>query len=183
MPIANPVSPKLAAAFVSDAESSAIMLEELLPKLNSGNFSDADIELYITTVHGMKSSFVNVGETELSAFARKLEIAGTGGEFDAVAAETPIFIQELKACAEKLKAPDSGVEASADDEVFLREKLAKIKTACNNFDLLSANAALDALKTKSWSPAVSGLLDEIAVALLRGELKKIARIAEPPVRI
>jgi hypothetical protein len=110
MPLTIPVAPKLAAAFVSDAENAAIILEDLLPKLNSGKA--ADLELYTTTVHGMKSSLTNVGEAMLSAFARKLENAGSIGELSVITAETPVFIQRLKTSADKFRLPDSDAGSS-----------------------------------------------------------------------
>jgi PAS domain S-box-containing protein len=63
---------------------------------------DADKQLYVITVHGMKSVLASVGETELSAFALKLEKAGNMKDIAEMLSETPLFIDELRELIKKI---------------------------------------------------------------------------------
>ena len=60
------------------------------------------------------------------------------------------------------------------NEIFLREKLQTIKTACAAFDRNRAKAALEELKTRKWSKKINSLLDEISLNLLHSAFKKTA---------
>jgi PAS domain S-box-containing protein len=164
------INDELAAAAVHDIENAI----DVLLKFSSGS---SDIGLYTTTVHGMKSSLANIGETELSGFALKLELAGKDGDLPVITAQTPVFISELESLLKKLKRTEPVGEASPAGEAFLKEKLTAIKAACEAFNMNGVNAALAELKGKAWPADVNGLLDEISVSLLRGELKKAANCA------
>jgi HPt (histidine-containing phosphotransfer) domain-containing protein len=135
---------------------------------------------FITIVHGMKSSLLNIDETELSSVAYRLEQAGNNKDFTVIADETPALMEALRTLTGKLKPKAKNIveEMSHDDEIFLKGKLAEIKTACERFNKKSAKKALDELKQKAWPSAVSDLLDETSVSLLRGEFKKIVAAVE-----
>ena len=94
------VSPELAAMVVRDIKKTIGVLEEILPRMDAGD--DEDIVLFTTTVHGAKSALANVGETELSMVALKLEQAGMDGKISAIASETAEFISALRLAIEKL---------------------------------------------------------------------------------
>jgi PAS domain S-box-containing protein len=86
-------NPRLLKIFVKDIEKTILTLNEI----SKNKFRrDADKQTYITTVHGMKSAVANIGETELSAFAHKLEQAGRMDDTDKMLSETPLFIEKLQ---------------------------------------------------------------------------------------
>jgi YesN/AraC family two-component response regulator len=67
--------------------------------LNSG----ADINMYTTTVHGLKSALNNIGEVELARVAYELEQYGKNNDSASIASGTPPFIDALHALVERIK--------------------------------------------------------------------------------
>jgi len=163
---------------VMDIEKALAVLEEILPKIGDGD--DADIKLFIITVHGMKSALLNIGETELSATALKLEQAGGAGEITKISSDTPSFMNALRALVERYKqmAVENNDSITDEDRGVLTEKLSEIKTACKRIQKKVAKTALDGLKEKTWPYAINKLLDEISMCILHGEFKKAVSAIE-----
>jgi len=86
--------------FLIDAGNAVNLLEGLYARINE--LGEKDMELYRVTVHGSKSALNNIGETELSETARKLEMAAKENDVAVLSNETPAFISELKAVIDKL---------------------------------------------------------------------------------
>jgi hypothetical protein len=127
----------------------------------------------------MKSALANIGETELSAAALRLEQAGRKQDLAAIE-ETPAFIEALRVLIDKYRPSggDETAEISGDDTVYLRDKLLEIKTACETFEITAARNALGDLRQKAWPHHINGSLDEISVHLLHSAFKKAAAAAE-----
>jgi PAS domain S-box-containing protein len=85
-------NPRLVKVLIRDIEKAALTLEEIH---NKKLYDEDDVKKYVTTVHGMKSAVGNISETELSAFAQKLEQAGKNNDTAVMLAETPLFINGL----------------------------------------------------------------------------------------
>ncbi|MDR0322537.1 MAG: response regulator [Treponema sp.] len=86
-------NPRLVKIFVRDLEKAVLTLEEIY----KNKFRrDADTQMYIITVHGMKSALAAAGKTELSAFALELEKAGKVKDTAKMICETPQFIAGLR---------------------------------------------------------------------------------------
>jgi hypothetical protein len=166
------ISDELMAAVAKDIGNALSVLEEILPGIN--NPDAADIKLFTTIVHGLKSPLINVGETELSSTALRLEQAGNSGDIEVISSETPAFMRSLRSLADKHKPKerDDTGEISPDDLIFLRSRLNGIKTACERIKKKDAKAALDELNQKAWPRATNDLLDELTEHLLHGEFKK-----------
>ena len=162
--------------FILDAENAIRTIEGLFDKLPT----DKAIDSYIIAVHGMKNVLTNIGETELSAVAFRLEKAGYDQDMTVITQETPAFIDALRFLTGKFKAAESDgtTEISDEDIVYLRDKLLAIKTACDGFDVTAAREALDNLRQKSWPREVNKILDEISVHLLHSAFKNAAAAAE-----
>ncbi|MDR0463601.1 MAG: transporter substrate-binding domain-containing protein, partial [Treponema sp.] len=128
--------------FIYDAENALKILETIIKKLPE--IDNEEKELYITTVHGIKSALANTGETEASAFAKKLEQAGEENDLTQITNETPEFINTLKSLIEKFKPAENNnnAEMTAQDKDFLYEKLKEIITSCAVFDKNTAKSAL-----------------------------------------
>jgi len=99
------IDPELAKIFSRDAEKAAATLEAIQEK--EGNYGDEDIQTYIINVHAMKSALANIGETALSDSALKLEQAGRARDTAVMTAETPAFLNSLRALIEKIKPKDA----------------------------------------------------------------------------
>ena len=192
------VSDELSGAVIRDIESAIAVLEALLPGANAagGAFrSEADLSLFSTTVHGIKSAFANIGETQLSNAALKLEeaalqtaalpvaalqVAASNGETSTLSMEIPVFMDSLRSFMEKMKRPeaDNNAELSPGDAVFLRNKLEEIKSACEKLFLKDAKAAIAELKQKELPQDINIIISEISLHLVRGEYAQVVSAAD-----
>ena len=101
------IDPRYAEVLARDARRSLAALEPIMAK--NGDYSEDELKTYTIHVHGMKSALASIGFKELSAVAKGLELAVRNGDINAVTAETPAFIDDLRALAEKL-APSGAAE-------------------------------------------------------------------------
>jgi HPt (histidine-containing phosphotransfer) domain-containing protein len=170
--------PELAAIFARDAEKALTRLKTIFA--NAFRRSD-DIQQYVIDVHSMKSALANIGETELSATAFRLEQAGRAEDTTVMMAETPSFLESLGKAIERNKLKKDGVAAyedSGNTRAYLSEKLLVIRTACEKYDEITANTALAELKQKEWPKPVKDLLDTIAMHLLHSDFEEAVKLAE-----
>jgi HPt (histidine-containing phosphotransfer) domain-containing protein len=192
--------PEISKYFILDAESAIKVIADSLSVIKTADTtptgdiktspvsrsaklhaSDAKaVDSYVTAVHGMKNVLANIGETELSAAALRLEQAGNKRDLALITKETPAFTDALMSLIDKHKTAhnDETTEISGKDTVYLRDKLSDIKTACQTFDITTAKKALDDLRQKTWPRYVNETLDEISVHLLHSAFKKAAAAAE-----
>ena len=167
------LDPHFAEIFVRDAMKALAELEKIVAKNDYSN--DSVLRSYIINVHGMKSALANVGKMDLSAIALKLETAGREEKFDILTSETRGFMSSLSEFVEELKPEKKEAvdEHTAEDEEYLNEKLLVIKTACDEFDDTTADAALKELKAKAWSDKTEDLLSYISEKLLHSDFDEI----------
>jgi signal transduction histidine kinase/CheY-like chemotaxis protein/methyl-accepting chemotaxis protein len=167
--------PELAENFVRDAEKSFPILEAI----HTNNYRRADdIQTFIINIHAIKSALANIGETELSLTAMKLEEAGRAEDIAVMTNEVPSFLNSLRAVIERIK-PEAAINESADtdnDPAFLREKLSLIQTACASYEDRTANAILSELRKRAWPRMVKGLLSAIAERLLHSEFEEASAL-------
>jgi HPt (histidine-containing phosphotransfer) domain-containing protein len=170
-------TPEMEEFFVLDAENALSVLEEIEI---TNKLDGDDLELYIITVHGMKSTLANVGEKELSSMAFRLEQAGDKKNFIQMSNETPVFMDEIKALIEKFKPEkeDGSTDITEEDAAYLKEKMIVIKNACIAFDKNGAKAALSDLRKREWPNRISSVLDNITLQLLHSSFKAAAEMAE-----
>jgi signal transduction histidine kinase/CheY-like chemotaxis protein/HAMP domain-containing protein len=173
--------PELAENFIHDAEKSLPILEAI----HTNNYRRIDdIQTFIINVHAMKSALANIGETELSRVALKLEEAGRAQDITVMTNEIPSFLNSLRRVIEKVRPKDTAGETANTDTdnnnnpAYLREKLLLVQTACASYEERAANAALSELRRKTWPPAVKELLAAIAEHLLHSEFEEAAALAE-----
>ena len=172
--------PELLEFFAQDAERAIAALEAIC--LNEYRRTD-DMQMYTITVHGMKSALANIGQTELSAFALKLEEAGREKNIELMFNETPVFLEALRALVEQVKPKDDeGGEAEdeeADDvRAYLREKMLAIEAACAVYDKKTAKDAVNELKQKKWSRPTKELLNTITEHLLHSEFDEASTVVK-----
>jgi HPt (histidine-containing phosphotransfer) domain-containing protein len=91
---------ELEECFLNDAEEAINVLEGLYAKIDA--LGEEDLELYEVTVHGVKSALANIGETELSDVAYRLEQVALEKNLALLAEETPDFLTALKSFTEEL---------------------------------------------------------------------------------
>jgi HPt (histidine-containing phosphotransfer) domain-containing protein len=173
---------KLIKVTIQDIEKSLSTLRDILPLIN--NADSKELHLYTITVHGMKSALANIGETEISQAASKLEEAGNEKAINTILTETPAFMASLQSLVNKLKPPKmDSTENIHDDIPLLHEKMGEIVEACNSFNIKAAKKAIDELKQRNWTEKITNILDEISMDLLCGDFDKILNTAENELKI
>jgi len=164
--------------FIIDAENTLKTLIDYNSRLCNLSYEEA--EMYIVTIHGIKSALANIGKKALSEIALKLEKAGQNRDFAVMTNETPAFIDSLQLLIDKLKSaePDSDTENISNDINFLQKKLNEIIKASEEIDKKTAKAALTELSEKNWKSEINDMIEEISVNLLRGDFKKVISTAK-----
>jgi CheY-like chemotaxis protein len=166
------VDSELAKIFIQDAEKAIEVLE---------SSEGSNLQLYTINVHALKSALANIGEKNLSDFARELEGAGKDGNIFLISDKTPVFLSKLRAVIDKLKSADGGYgagEVSSEDMELLREKLQAIKDACENYNANAAMAVLKELKQKQWPSPYGELLDTITMHILRSDFDEAGEVCK-----
>jgi CheY-like chemotaxis protein len=98
-------NPRLVKIFIRDIEKAALTLDEIY----KNKFRrDADTQMYIITVHGIKSALAAAGKAELSAFALELEKAGKVKDTAKMLSETPRFIDGLRELVKEITPREEG---------------------------------------------------------------------------
>jgi HPt (histidine-containing phosphotransfer) domain-containing protein len=172
------IDPQLAEFFVRDAEKALRVINTIYA--NNCRRAD-DVSVFIINIHAMKSALANVGESELSQKAAKLEQAGRANDVKMILSMLPKFIDSLKAVIEKNKTYEEGTgdetNVENNDLSYLKEKLTVIQTACDSLDKKTAKDALADLKEKTWSKATRDKLSVITEHLLHSEFEEAAAAA------
>jgi signal transduction histidine kinase/DNA-binding response OmpR family regulator len=169
--------------FLQDTKKTVGVLEQLYPKLSVG-ISEEEIKLFVVTVHGIKSTLKNIGETDVSEAALNLEQAGRDGNTGILLKDTPEFVDSLKEMILEFTPLEEAypdyypVEISDVDVRYLHERLLVIKSACAVFDRDTAKNAMEEIKQMVWPREISEGLDAITEHLLHSAFKKASDVAE-----
>jgi HPt (histidine-containing phosphotransfer) domain-containing protein len=128
------VDPQLKNIFMRDAEKAVLKLEALYEKRDAWNGDD--MQMYIVSVHSMKSALANIEETKLSGAASMLEQAGRRRDTALIVAETQGFLNSLREIINKIKSSEDSKDGNAaeEDKAYLKEKLLVIQTACADYN-------------------------------------------------
>jgi len=171
------VDMELAQVFARDAEKAIKTIKSSI----KNNLSDKDdINMYVINVHAMKSALANIGETDLSATALRLEQAGREKNINVVLSETSNFLDMLEKVVNEIKLKKSNIESTEDTEEsisFLKEKLDIINKACAVMDKKTAKKALNEIREKTWSRETNELINLIAEHLLHSEFDETSALA------
>jgi CheY-like chemotaxis protein len=169
---------ELAEIFIRDAEKAFTVMDLVYKKGDA--CGDADIQNYVVTAHAMKSALANIGETEISGLAQKLEQAGREGNKKFIINETLPFLAVLREAIEKIRPDESTDKRKITDEeqIYLREKLTIIQNACLKYDKKAAKETLAELREKTWPHTEKEMMNTIAKLLLHSEFEKAADIAK-----
>jgi len=167
------LDPRFAEVFVRDAIKALATLEVISEANDYEN--EESLRIYIVDIHGIKSALANIGEKDLAAKAAELEKAGREGNNWVLSSETPGFLSELRALAERIKPqeePTPGMDIN-EDKAYLTKTLLSIKSACEEYNEKAAEDLLTELRAKSWSQPTKELLEAIAEQLLHSDFDDI----------
>ena len=166
--------------FVLDAEKAIDVLKNMFIQLHELN--ENELELYIITIHGMKSALANIGEKQLSDVALRLETAGRDKTHSVILEETSVFIKALQSLVVKYKPAEHEKTQDTvmleEDRLLLQEKLADIKEACVSLNKKAAKEELNILKQKNWPQNITDVLDKLSVMLLHSAFEEASSILD-----
>jgi CheY-like chemotaxis protein len=169
-------------SFIRDTCRAVSTLEELLKK---DNLTDEEsLRSYTITVHGIKSSLLNVNELELSEWAANLEkgardIVADVSDFQVdlvpLRDQTPDFVVALKNLIKKYeKAPDN-VSSENENIEDTKERLSEIVEMCDDLD---RKGILDTiLKLTNISKKTKEVLELIKENILHSDFDEAKALA------
>jgi signal transduction histidine kinase/CheY-like chemotaxis protein len=160
------INPELLRVFLRDAHNALITMHEQL--------QNNDLKNFAITVHGMKSALANVGEADVSAMARDLEFAAKDEDSAYITERYPEFKTALEESITRLT-PDKQHDGEAIDSALLREKIAGIKAAAEDYDSNAADVIIAELQTFSLPDGVGEKLSAIGELILHGEFEEAAQ--------
>ncbi|MCL2602899.1 MAG: ATP-binding protein [Defluviitaleaceae bacterium] len=163
---------ELLTIFVKDAEKALPVIRTAMTE---------DLRLYVVNVHAMKSALANIGEREASAAADILETAGKKRNMEIIKSETEPFLEKLESIIARIKAELPAEEASAaadSDPQLLRDRLAQIAAACDEYDDTAIEAALSELRQMQWTKETNELLSVIAEHVLHSDFESAAELVQ-----
>jgi CheY-like chemotaxis protein len=175
------VGPELIKIFTYDAEKAIAVLQEYEARKS---YESDDLQMYIINVHALKSALANVGETELSAFAKELEFAGKEKSIEFISKKTYKKQKKLQALVSNFKESakeNSAGEISSEDMDYLQQKLHSVKESCAAYDVNAATFALKELRHKTWPSAYVELFDAIDEHLLCSNFDEAAALCDAEV--
>ncbi|MCL2442924.1 MAG: ATP-binding protein [Treponema sp.] len=167
--------PLLLDSFIRDARKAVVILEEM-ENINT----DEGLHKYTITVHGMKSSLWNIGETTLSELARKLEQEVRNLNIDYIKTHTQEFLTGLNDLINKHEleyntriADKTGNEN--EDKNYIKDKLLLISKMCDDYNrkgVLDCIAAITNCSAKTIA-----VLDKIKEYVTHSEFDEAEKTA------
>jgi len=164
---------------IRDTRRAIKVLEEILTDII--NNASADMDLFTTTIHGLKTPLIEMEEATLSETAIDLErmsaliSSGTEEEKNKLQSEASAFIESLKSFVEKHK-PEEEADINVltvDDSIILNEKLSEMSTACDALDIKTAKRIFIELKEMELPRELKETINELSADLLRGDYDKV----------
>ncbi len=166
----------LLSVFAKDAKNILPIFESALKNIES--ISDKDLHLFAIKAHAIKSALANIDEMELSRLAFMLEKAGKEHDKNTILLKTQELINALRAMIEKNEGKIEENSVSKDeDTAYLSEQLKIICEACANYDIKTANAALENLKKTPWTKETEEFIDKISEHLLHSDFEEAGTLA------
>ena len=172
------IDPQFAKIFVRDAEKSLAVLDEINEK---GSYDEEGMRTYIIHVHGMKSALANIGKMDISAVAMRLETSARDGDTAVIVSDTPAFLDSLRTVIKELTPKEesiSGGDTSDEDPEYLQKELLAIKTACEEYDEMTAEKIISELKTKMWSQATNEMFETITEHLFISDFDEVVIVID-----
>ncbi|MDR1514571.1 MAG: Hpt domain-containing protein, partial [Synergistaceae bacterium] len=158
--------------YCRDAEKRIAVLRKIPGK--------SELSAFVTQVHALKSASASIGAEEISRMAAELEEAGRNGDMEFIRANLGVFIENLAAATERIKAALSGKAVISHDEKRqgLGEPLSLLKDALASENVGDADKILADLSGGPLDKATKDSLSRISDLVLVGEFEEASAIAE-----
>ena len=180
-------APKVSSAPLSELEQfflrDTVKTLKILRGAHENGYPESEIKNYLISVHGIKSTLGSFGEKDASKDAANLESAGRRGDVDFIKEHTAPFILKLEKIVDSLASRNSAHKETADtnqtsDKTILKDKLTIIASACSQFDVKSARAAIKELRTKTWDAEIEEKISKISEFLLTSDFDAISLLLD-----
>jgi CheY-like chemotaxis protein/HPt (histidine-containing phosphotransfer) domain-containing protein/two-component sensor histidine kinase len=147
-------------------------IEEIGKCLETDNF-----QLYVTYVHALKSAAANIGASDLSEEARKLEMAGKQEDFAFIKLNNAQFMANLKALLNDINGileKNKEEQKNAVNFGLLKDELHNLKKAVDVLDPVAIDKAVGNLQEFETAGEVGTSVESILHNILIGEYDEAA---------
>ncbi|MFP3155278.1 ATP-binding protein [Lachnospiraceae bacterium ZAX-1] len=135
---------------------------------NTANDEGADLLLFATNAHALKSAAASIGAATVSEMAKELEFLGKSGDKQAISEKLGAFLEELKKLADSIDSvlkpmldAKQSADEKADTQEISEEDLFALKQALETDDISTADELFDRLRSLNLRAGDKGKLDEI----------------------
>ena len=147
--------------------------------------TDSMIRDYTIEVHALKNTARMIGAKELSEWFHRMENCGNANDVQTIMEETPELIKEYRSMKEVLRPygeiqNEEKREASAQE---LIELLTTIRDSMEQFDLDTADAAMQELEKCRIPDECTQYLDKLRVCLADVMMEEVIHIAEEMIQV
>ena len=142
--------------------------------------ADGLIKDYTIEVHALKNTARMAGALQLSEWFARMEQLGHAGDTDALAAETPELLTELRRFKEVLRPYGEAVNRNRREAApgEIEGLLVKIRDAMDAFDLDSVDEALRELEQLRIPENCTQLMEELRVAVTDVMMEEVMKLAD-----
>jgi CheY-like chemotaxis protein len=135
--------------------------------------ASADIPLYTTLVHALKSASRNIGALDVGDLAEELEIAGDNRDTAAIRAKTQTLLEKLRSLTKNISAALIRNTADTREETDLPSlRLEGLKDALLHMDIEAVNKLISDYMSMSLTPKAKELITDINQDILLFEYDK-----------
>ncbi|MDR2386433.1 MAG: response regulator [Deltaproteobacteria bacterium] len=132
--------------------SYAQSVQELMDQLTEPNYED--LQNYIISIHGVKSSSYGICAKEVGQLAENLEHKAAAGDLEYVKNYNPLFLTAvtgLTQALEEILTRNEAQESKPVKDLPDPEILQKLKEACASYDMDGVDQAIEELESFSYS--------------------------------
>ena len=160
-------------------ESSESQLKELKTL-----YEQQDIKSYTIQIHGLKGQLLNIGATELSNDAKRLEQAGKEEDTEFIDANLESFVKQYRELLELLKEVLKTyqlIEEQVTEEApvsDLSQVVKDIQKSLDDFDFARASKLIHSVQKEGLSKEDAALMEELCVLVEDMDIDKMQELLE-----
>jgi len=124
-------NPQLLESFIRDGHKALVVFDEI--QQNTGYNNEESLHRFTITVHGMKSSLINIGEPSLSEHAKQLERAGREHNIEYIKKSAPEFTDKIRELLERIEPKPEESDETEDIET-IRSTLQLVQELCAEYN-------------------------------------------------
>lgn len=160
-------------------QSAEIQLKDL-----HAQYEQQDLKAYTIQIHGLKGQLLNIGATQLSDDAKRLELAGKEEDCDFIDANLESFVKQYKELMEQLAVVLKQyqlIEETAAEEgagTNLTEVVKHIQNSLAEFDFAGASKLIHSVPKEGLSNKDAALIEELCVLVEDMDIDKMSELLE-----